>query len=241
MNTLIRSVEKTLKDNAPAILTSLGVSGTITTAYLAAKASFRAGWIINEEERVTARPVERKDAVKAVWKLYIPAGISGALTIGCIIGATKVSARRSAAAYSLLAVSEKALAEYQEKVVEQIGEKKEQAIRDEIAQDRINAASTPIIVSGSGNVLCYEMHTGRYFNCDMETLRKAQNTINAQLISQMTATLSDFYYLIGLEQTDHSGYSGWTSDKMLDLTFSAVIAQDGKPCIAFGYNYVKQL
>lgn len=248
LNNLTRNVQRVLRDNSSTILTAFGVSGVLTTAYLTAKASFKASEMFRDDPRgVTVcgkfyqDPLTPKEKVELVWKLYIPAGISGALTIGCIISGTRVGMRRTAAAYSLLTVSEKAFSEYRDKVIDQVGEKKEQALRDEIAQDRVTQSSQGVIVIGSGNVLCYEMHTGRYFNSDMETLRKAQNNINAKLISEMEASLSDFYYLVGLPYTSHSSGTGWSSDKMLELSFSTVLSEDGRPCISFEYNYVKPL
>lgn len=240
IRTLVKQAERLLRDNSAAILTTMSVSGTVTTAYLAAKASFRAAHIISEGERINAGPVERKDVVKAVWKLYIPATVSGAVTIGCIVANTHINTRRTAVAYSLLNVSERAFAEYKDKVLEEIGPKKEQAVRDAIAQDKVTN-NTSVVVAGSGSVLCFEGHTGRYFMSDMETLKKAVNTINAKLNREMEATLHDFQYLVGLPDTSYSWTVGWTSDRLMDLEFSTTISSDGKPCLVFEYNYLKQL
>lgn len=244
LNYAIHKLEKLLRDNSSTILTAIGVSGTLSTAYLAAKASFKAARTIDLNQaqhdlEEKSHPFDNKEKALMIWKLYIPAGVSGALTIGFVIGGAKLGAKRTAAAYSLLTVSEKAFSEYREKVVEQLGEKKEKSVRDEIAQDRVNAnPEKGIILVGPGNVLCMEMHTGRYFNSDMETIRKAVNTINAKMIREIDATLSDFYYLVKLPVTSYSSMTGWNSDKMLELYFSTTLADDGRPCITFDYNYV---
>lgn len=241
---IMKIAEKFIRENSPTILTGLGVSGTITTAYLAAKASFKASntlWVEQTRVNHTEQPrlLETKEKAEIVWKLYIPTVVSGALTIGCIVSGTRIGMKRTAAAYSILSVTDKAFTEYREKVVEQIGEKKEQTVRDQIAQDRVNKnPEGGVIVVGPGNVLCYEQHTGRYFTSDMETLRKAQNTINAKIIAQMDASLSEFYYLVKLPQTSYSSMSGWNSDKLMELHFSTVLSDDGRPCLAFDYNYV---
>lgn len=225
-----------LQRNSPSILTAFGVSGTISTAYLAAKASYTLG-----QEGHPMHKLSWRDKLDLTWKMYIPTVISGSLTIACIIGGTRLGLKRTAAAYSLLTVSERAFDQYKEKVVEQLGVKKEQGIRDAIAQENVNQVPPPAIIVGTGNVLCYEAHTGRYFNSDMETLRRSQNEINAKLIREGEATLSDFYYLLGLSNTTGAGYVGWTSDKMLELRFSTVMSEDQRPCISFEYNYVKGL
>lgn len=234
----INKVERLIRNNSSSILTALGVSGTISTAYLTGKASYQARDVIKEEEAKLKHKLTQKEAVKIVWKLYIPATISGGVTIACILGASTINAKRTAAITAAYSLGEKAFSEYKDKVVETLGEKEEQKIRDEVAATKVNSQPPPqsLIVSG-GDVLCCEMWTGRYFLSNMEALRQAQNTINEKLIGQNEATLSDFYYILGIPQTSSSGYSGWTSTKMLKLSFSTQLA-DGKPCLTFEYNYV---
>lgn len=247
LSSLVRRTGKVLSSNSSPILAAFGVSGVLATAYLAARASFKASRIIQVEQHredlaEKGHPLDTKEKAKLVWKEYIPAAVSGTVTISCIIFGERIGARRTAAAYSLLTVSEKAFVEYKDKVVEQLGVNKEQKIRDEIAQDRVTMTSGQgIVIVGTGNVLCYEVHTGRYFNSDMETLRKAQNTINAKIISEMEATLDDFYHLVKLDRTSYSSDIGWNSDKLMELEFSTVLAKDGRPCLSFEYNYVRPL
>jgi Family of unknown function (DUF6353) len=227
--------------NSPALLTALGISGTITTSYLTGKASYEAALVIKDSESqllLDIRTTKEKivDRFPLVWELYIPAGISGTLTIACIITATRVSSRRTAAIAAAYSITEKAFEEYREKVSETIGVRKEQDIRDKIAP-----SDKHLLLAGPGNVLCCELFTGRYFNSDMETLRRAQNDINAKLYREMYASLNDFYYLVGLSYTENSGEVGWNSDRQLELYFSTVLSEDNRPCITISYNYTKAL
>lgn len=245
-----------LRSNSPAILTALGVSGVLSTAYLAGRASYEAALIIDHETKLRAvangvnpewheipEYLTGREKVELVWQLYIPTGISAAATVTAIIAATKIGSKRTAAIAAAYSVSETALSEYREKVAEKFGDRKEQSVRDEIAQDRVNAnpPDREVIIAGAGQVMCFELLTGRYFTSDMETLRKAMNDVNAKLMREMYVTLSDFYYMIGLSQTAGSSDSGWESDKLMELNFSTVLSPDNQPCIAFEYNYVKSL
>lgn len=255
MNDLTRALLKSkgitqhfLHEHSPAILTALGVSGTISTAYLAGKASYHAALIIAEDEAIAGTHDDVKERLKGrtklVWRLYIPAAMSGGLTIATIITANTVSTRRTAAIAAAYSLTDKAFTEYKEKVVETIGEKKATNIKDSIVQDALERTPPPdnlLILTGPGEVLCREHFTGRYFVCDMETLKKAQNDINAKLHRELYATLSDFYEMVGLEQTTMSDETGWSADKQLELYFSAALAEGGKPCISFEYNYAKLL
>lgn len=237
-----------IKSHAPEILTVLGVSGVVTTAYLTGKASYKAAEAIREDEDAggTAEdPKQRlKERTKLVWKFYIPATISGTLTIAAIAGSSRSTGKRTAAATAAYAVTERAFSEYREKVVEQIGKGKEQKIRDQIAQDHITRVppnSKEIMILGSGDVLCCELFTHRYFRSDMEKLRKVQNDINMKIISEMYVTLDEFYDSMGLTHTSNSSNFGWDSNKLVELKFSAVLSPEGEPCLAFEYSYLKPL
>lgn len=248
LSAIFAKTTKTLKSNSPEILTALGVSGVITTAYLAAKASFRAADVIRESEAEYGYATDKKEnfkiRTKLVWKYYVPAGISGALTIGCVVCASKANGKRTTAAVTAYSLTERAFTEYREKVVEQIGKGKEQGIRDEIAQDRVtreSSGSREVLVVGSGTVLCCDMHTMRYFRSDMESLKKAENAINSKILRDDYVAVNEFYELVGLPYTTSSGHIGWTSDKLMELRFSTVLADGGEPCLAFEYNYTKPI
>lgn len=84
---------------------------------------------------------------------------------------------------------------YQEKVVETIGEKKEQQIRDEVAKEQVAknpVSKNEVIITGGGETLCYDSLSGRYFKSDIEKLRKAVNELNHTMVNDMCASLNDY-------------------------------------------------
>lgn len=233
----VKTIQALAKDHAPTILTAIGVSGTVGTAYLAGKASWYA------RGRVTEKPADitTKEILTEVWDLYIPPAIAGGLTIGAIICSNRISSKRMAAAYGLLAMSQKTLSDYQEKAIEHLGIKKERAMRDEIAEDKIKKNPPPAFVGiGSGPVLCCELYTGRYFNSDMETLMRAENKINSIVNNERYALLSEFYEEVGLGRTTGGDTVGW-EHKLMKLSITAIMTDDGRPCLAFDYNYITAL
>jgi hypothetical protein len=240
---VIKRAEKLAIDNSPTILTAVAVVGSLTTAYLTGKASFKASDLIEADRfrrslHEKERPAETKDKVKLVWKEYIPAVTTGSLTVACIVGANRIGTRRAAAMAAAYSISEKAFTEYREKVVERIGKTKERAYRDEIAQERMDrepVSQKQVIVTGNGDVLCFDSYSGRYFNSKMESLKQAQNDTNYQVLNTGYASLSDFYERVGLPATDASEEVGWTTDKMLELEFSTIMSDDGRPCISFSF------
>lgn len=245
LSTLLKQGTKVVADHAPALLTAFGVSGTVTTAVLASKASYRASEIIHADEdgAGTAGTFKQrwKERIPLVWRLYIPPVTTGVVTVGAIICANRISTKRAAAAYSLLTMTQQAFSEYREEITEVIGPKKEEAARDNIVQKKVEGASPEIhnILVRENQQLCCEMHTGRYFASDMQTIRKGMNDLNAQLIDRGWATLDDWYYIAGLESTQFSDNWGWTTrNGLLDLKFTSALTRDGKPVLAFTYNYL---
>lgn len=240
---LSNQIPRFLIKNSPAILTGVGVAGALTTAVLTGNASFKAAQIIalrqgEHDLEEKNHLFSTKENFQLVWRLYIPAVGTAAITVAAIIFANRVSDRRTAAIATAYALSQSAFEEYKEKVIEKMTPKKEQALRDELNQDRVNnnPPEQNLVIIGKGDVLCYEAFTGRYFTCDMETLRKGMNDINQQVMHDSYASLTDFYDRIGLPSTKVSDDFGWNTDELLDLKFSPVIANDQRPAIAFEYN-----
>jgi hypothetical protein len=92
-----------------------------------------------------------------------------------------------------------------------------------------------VIIAGSGDVLCFDMTTGRYFVSTVEKIRQAENKVNFDIISHMYASLSSFYDEIGLPPTTYSDSVGWNSDNRVEVQFSTVMSPDGRPCIAIDF------
>ena len=110
----------------------------ITNTVVALKATPKALELINEKKQeYDVDKLKALDVVKTTWKCYVPATVTGSLSIACLIGASSVNFRRNAALATAYRLSETALSEYREKVVETIGEKKEQNIRESVAKEQI--------------------------------------------------------------------------------------------------------
>lgn len=233
LTAFLRKIEKISIDNSPTILTTVGVVGTIGTAVLTHKAATRAERLIEAQSYLP----DRKAVIKLVWKEYIPPVAAGAFTVSAIVLANRIGTKRAAAMAAAYTISEKAFEEYRSKVVKHVGANREEKIRDEIAQDRVDRrpVSKEVIIAGSGDVLCFDAYSGRYFNSTMENLKRAMNDINRNVIHQGYASLSDFYEQVGLPATEASEEVGWNADKVLDLEFSTVLSEDGRPGLSFSF------
>lgn len=227
---------------SPTILTWLSVVGLGTTVGLAVHATAKsvATIIIHHDDYEEVKPLSNVEIVKTSWKNFIPVAISGVITTVCIVGSNKINLKRNAALATAFAITETALREYQSKVVEILGEKKEEKIRDGISQDRLNknpVGETNVFVTGRGESLFFDSLSGRYFMSNMEDIRKVENTFNYDLLTDRYKTLNEFYTELGLEETEMGRNIGWDTDMgMLELHFAAKISTDGRPCIVLEYK-----
>lgn len=229
-------IRRFTKEHSSALFSVGAGMGVITTAYLAAKAGYQTAQAMTYVEP----DLELKEKARRVWRLYIPAGTSAAVTIICVAGAKRIDGRKTLAAQAALAVSQRAYEAYREEVVEELGERKDKIFASRIAQKQVNNNPPTIITNVEGRVLCCELFTGRYFHSDMEALTKAVNQINSEIVRHDYATLDDLYYILGLENTTASANMGWRVSRLLELEFSTILYKD-QPCLAFDYNYIKSL
>ncbi len=238
-----------MKENSSAILTAGGVIGTVATAVLSGRAAVKAQDLVYEKELRDStteggglKLLSKTEKVALVWPQFIPPVIVGTATIGSIVAANYMSARRAAALAAAYGMSQKQLEEYKAKVTEKLTGPKRQAIDDEIAQDRVTnnpPKDKEVIILAGGDVLCYDMLTGRYFRSTVEQVRKAESKINADLVNHQYASLSSFYDEIGLPATNFTDTVGWgihNQDLPLAVQLSTIMTPDDKPCVAIDFD-----
>ena len=161
LKAIARSMGMALQKHSPEILTGIGIAGMVTTTILAVRATPKALLLIQEAEEVKHQNTDASaltpvETIKAAWLCYVPAAVTGVLSMTCLIGASSVNLRRNAALATAYTLSESALKEYREKVVETIGEKKEQAVQDAVAKERISKSpvtNQEVIITEKGNTL----------------------------------------------------------------------------------------
>lgn len=237
---IVSSIRTATKKHSPEILTGIGIAGMITTTVMAVRATPKALLLIEEKkDDCDVDELPAVEVVKTVWTCYIPAAVTGTVSIICLIGASSVNARRNAALATAYTLSESALKEYQEKVVETIGEKKEQSIRDSVAKDKLEknpVTSREVIITERGNMLCFDAVSGRYFKSDMDKIKKAINELNRRMRDEMYISLNEFYYEIGINGISIGEDLGWNIDRgYIEPSFSSQLADDGTPCLVIGY------
>lgn len=234
------NIKETLIKKSPEILIGLGVTGMISTTVMAVKATPKALQMVKKKEEEENRELSKKEVVQTVWKCYIPTAVTGIISISCIVGASRVNAKRNAALATAYSLSETAFSDYKEQVIETIGEKKESEVQDKVAKKKLENESVvnkEVFITDKGNSLCYDSVSGRYFYSDVEAIKKAENELNKRMMSEMYLSLNEFYYALGLRSTVLGNELGWNiSDGLLDIHYSSQIADDGRPCLVLEYR-----
>lgn len=245
----VHTLRKVSEDNAPAILTGFGMAGTVATAYFTGRGAFQAAAVLAEDDRNreifekenpgVIAPRTLKESVRLTWRLYVPAAGAGCVTVGCIYYANRISSKRLAALAAAYTIAEKANSEYKEKVLEMLGKDKEEKVRAAVQQDRIDRDPDLDGMIDSdledGRVRCKDAYTGRYFRSTMEDIKSAQNAINYQILHHNYASLTDFYTQLCLEKTKESDEVGWSSDHLLEVTFTSNIDSKKRPVLVMDF------
>lgn len=240
LSTFIEDAKTVVSRRSPEILIGLGIAGMISSTVLAVRATPKALRLIDEKTEEKGETISKLEAVKACWKCYIPAAISAATSVACIIGASSVHAKRNAALATAYKLAESSLVEYKDSVVKTIGEKKAMDVVDNLSKEKVEkqpVSKSEVFVTKAGNTLCLETISGRYFKSDIERIKRAVNELNRRMLNENYISLSEFYDELDLDHTSISDKLGWDIEKgMIDIYFSSQIADDGTPCIVVNYS-----
>lgn len=236
-------VGRALRRHAPELLTAAGVVGLGATSYLVGQASFKAGGIAMAEfvsqSEEDPKPMPAKELVKETWKFYIPAAVVFVVTAGVIIGGNRVSHNRQVALLGAAAIAEQQYREYRDKVGEHLTKPKEQKIRDEIAQDKIDDKKEELdllSITKEGEVLCLEKYTGRVFVSSANKIYKAMNDINRVVNQHGYASHNEFMSLLGLSPVEAGDVVGWNDVNVLDVKIDGGLHNEKDPVLTVGYN-----
>ena len=124
-------------DNRAHILTGLGVTGTIATGVLSAKAGARSARKIDRREAELGRYLTPGEKFKLCAPEFIAPGVSAVIAIGGSVGSDLINTSTIARTNMALIASEKAYEQLRRKTKEVLGEKKEKQVQDEIVKENI--------------------------------------------------------------------------------------------------------
>ena len=234
-----------LSNNSPLILTGMSIIGTISTAIMASQATLKAEEILYDNG---AEDLPWQDKTRLVWKCYIPTGLMGVSTIGCIVGSHICGERQKAALQSAYLLSQTTLQEYQKKVVERIGKNKERELYDETLKEVANRQGQPttvysdggmageVIDTGHGSTLFYDVPGQIYFKSDINYIRSKVNDLNAEVRTEMYFDWNEIYYRWGLPMRKYGSEMIFDVDHPLELKLDPEMMENGQVRILLDYE-----
>lgn len=231
------------KTNSPMVLTAVAVGGVVSTAILAVKAGEDTSAAYEDDLFDEVGAITRSEYTRRYWHHYIPPVISGGFTIAAIIAAHKINVRRQATVAAALAISEKTLLDYREKVTELFGREKSEKVMTELVKDKVVANEVVVeerppwdkeqLLLQQGDQLFIETWGGRGFVASENFIHGAVNHLNRHIVNDMYASLNDFYHSLSLAEVESGDTVGWNVDHFLeieDLT-EAIVTSDGRSAI----------
>lgn len=240
---LIKTAKIFVSNNSPTILTVSSVIGVISTVILASQDTIKAQDILRGKKFE-----DKKEVFEATWKCYIPTAISASLTVACIVGSHYCSTRQKEALTSAYLLSQTTLHEYQKRVIERIGEKKEREIKSE-TRKAIAAERSPIVTTGlmsggaieaidtgHGTSLFYDVPGDIYFKSDINFLKSSVNDLNHELLSEMEFDWNELYYRWGLPGKKYGSEMIFDVDRPLDLKLEPELMENGQVRILVDYE-----
>lgn len=244
------SAVQTLSRLLPDILTGLGVASFFAAIGLAVVNTPRAERKIEAlRKKAKKHRLPVMDMAKETWREWTPVAAAAAVGTGCIIGGMRTTHKRTAALTAAYTLSENALRTYKDQVVSVIGEKKEEAVRQKAAAEKARAAEEMVLPSAmttvprDGEVLCFDVVSGRYFYSRKAEIEAAQNRINHRLRSEMYISLNEFYDELNNRDLCHISIGndiGWNADNPMDMYLDGKLEEDGRLVLVMDYGVLPE-
>lgn len=186
------------------------------------------------EDLVSLKPLTTSEKIWLYIHNYAPAGIALGLSLLCIFSGNHISKKRILQLTGALALSQKSLNEYKDKVLEMVGHKKAEEINDEVIQEKIlknPPTDSNTVIPSMGNIpdlsLWYDVASDRYFFSNIDYIRKAEIEAQRMLEKNGSLTRNDVYGILGIREIDLAEDRSWIYDKENNGVHNQVILKTG--------------
>lgn len=246
----VKSVWNAAGKHAPTLLIIVAGGSAISSVVSAVKATPKALVLLEQKKKQIAHdediPLEEveltvPEVIKTTWKCYAPSAVLLFLSLGCMAGSAHISAQRELGWAALYSATKKASDAYERQVVNRIGSKENDEIKNEVYKEQLRTdpiGNNNITKTEYGNYLCFDPLSGRYFSNDIEHIRRVVNELNRVMIGSFFGyvSLNEFYQNIGLDPVELGYESGWNTDELIDIEYSTMLASDDQPCLVLKYQ-----
>lgn len=210
-----------LKKRKPDILTFIGLGGMVAFGIMMYRSRPAVEEALDKELEETHEPLtKRQTAWVYVRTLWPTLAIGGASAV-CIVFGNREHNKRNAALATAYYISESTLKTYQEKVIEEIGEKKEKEIQAKVAEERSKKAEfrddvVTVIEDKGPWILDTYANPPQFYRMSLEKVRRvaAEQTLNLRDYNYIS--VQEFYEALDVdmpENLDDFGFEhlGWNT------------------------------
>lgn len=241
---LMRQIGKHLKNNAPTLLSYLGVAGVIGTSLLAVSATPKAIDVLELAKEEKGEELTKLETAITIAPVYTPTFLMGLSTITCVLGANALNKKRQVALTSAYSLINSSYREYKNKLIELYGKDTHRNIIDSIAVEKAKDVNIeaetlcticelPLEEEMGRTVLFYDVYSRRYFESTIERVITAEYHLNRNYVLRGVSCLNELYEFLGLELTDYGSKVGWSIDDgvcWIDFDHHRVRMDDGLEC-----------
>jgi hypothetical protein len=158
------------------------------------------------------------------------------LSTGCIVASNRIHRYRYASLLALYSIGEKSLQKWQDSVLEEVGQKKYEQVRERTVK---SDEPLPVnLLTDDSTVACFDVFSGRYFKTDsIETVRRIVNDLNDRLIVGDFVPLNDLYFELGLDRVEFGDQVGWLlhdHDETIKVNFDPFMKND-RPVVSVSF------
>lgn len=240
------------KKHSPELFMAAGVVGVVASTVLACRATLKVNEVLEEHndtmdkinnyveengysEKYTEQDhskdttiVYTQTAVKFV-KLYAPAVLLGAASIGSIVYSHKLLSGRNAALAAAFAATNQGFKEYRQRVIDRFGKDMDNELRFDVRSEEVEKTvvdskgkekvekETVEVVNAEPSIYarCFDEGCSNWTKdaeCNRITLQNLQNYANDRLRLKGYLFLNEVYQMIGFEESKAGQIVGWFYD-----------------------------
>ena len=225
------NIRSEVEKNSPLILATFGVIGFVTATVMSAKVTPMATQVLKKLPR-DATHVEK---ARILAPIYAPTAGMLLISTACIVASSRLYKQRYLSLLALYSIGEQTLKKWQESIIEEVGPKKAEKVRERVVAP---VGPIPKHLGISDNVtLFYDDWSGRYFEVrSIEVIRQIVNDLNETLLIEDFVVLNDFYYLLELPPVQIGDSVGWAvMNGNIEIVYDSKI-HDDRPCISISFR-----
>ena len=219
---MLSAVRLFAKSNSSSILTGFAITRVITTGIFAGKASIKAEKVL---EGLSEEELDRKEKLKRVAPIFMPAIISGAATIFCICATHSIDTQKQMALMSAYSLSEHAM----KSMEDAMSDKKLKQVKETIFENDVKKnppKEEQIYDTGKGKTKFRDGIFGGDFYADIEYVKSVFNKYNKMLNDGDIVYVNDLRWDLGLPQTEMGSVLGWDCGQLDEMLTSVMIERD---------------